>query len=313
MPLDVALLGCSHPHVPDLLGVVAAEPSLRLAAAWDADPSAVPMAIDGAAVPRAETAVRRADVVVVCAPTDQRPAPCLEAARAGRPLLTEPPVARTAAEARVVGREVQRTRTPAVATLFLRELPALGRLAGLLRERVLGRVASVSATFAHPGATDDAFDGPAAWMRDQDRAGVGGFGDRALHLLDLLGVLSGGEPPRLAAVTLDRPAGSRGDIGGAGVGTWMGTPLSVRAGWAARPGGLELLVAGSAGTATLRGGTLELARDGGEPERWIGAPPHPGEALRAFAARVAARRLPADGLLGAVRAQERLEAALLVG
>src|SRR5215213_5191492 len=152
MPIDVALLGCGHPHVPDVLGVVASEPDIRLAAAWDADPSAVPAAIGGAAVVRAETAIRRAAAVVICAPTDQRPALCVHAAQAGRPILVEKPIARSAAEARAVAREVARSRTPAAAALFLRELPALRRLRDVLRERLLGRVAGASATFAHAGA-----------------------------------------------------------------------------------------------------------------------------------------------------------------
>ena len=72
MPIEIALLGCAHPHVPDLLGVLASEPDLRLAAAWDADPSAVPPAIGGAAVGRARTAIGRADAVVICAPVDEQ-------------------------------------------------------------------------------------------------------------------------------------------------------------------------------------------------------------------------------------------------
>jgi predicted dehydrogenase len=312
MPIDVALLGCGHPHVPDVLGVLASEPDLRLVAAWDADRSAIPGAIAGAAVGRAETAIRRAHAVVICAPTDQRPALCVQAARAGVPLLVEKPVARTAAEARGVAREVERSRTPALAALFLRELPALGRLGGVVRERMLGRLASVSATFAHAGAVDGWFDGPAAWMRDPQRAGVGGFGDLALHLVDALAALPADEPPRLAAVALDRPAPGEGDVGGAGLGSWAGAPLTVRAGWATRPGGLELTVTGSGGTATLREGVLELDRDAGAPERWVGAPPDAGEALRAFTARLRARRFARDGLAPAVRAQEVLEAAVRV-
>jgi predicted dehydrogenase len=313
MPIDVALLGCGHPHLADVLGVLASEPDLRLTAAWDADPSAVPAAIAGAAVTRAETAIGRAHAVVVCAPTDQRPALCVQAARAGRPVLVEPPVARTATEARDVAREVQRSRTPAAAALFLRELPALGRLGALLRERLLGRLASVSAVLEHPGALDGRFDGPRAWMREPARAGVGGFGDRALHVLDALAALPGGEPPALAAVALDRAGGARrGDLGGVALGSWAGVPLTVRASWVTRPGGFELLVAGAAGTAALRDGVLELARGGGSPERWVGPPPDAGEAVRAFFARVRTRRFSRDGLTPAVRAQEALEAAVPV-
>jgi predicted dehydrogenase len=310
MPIDVALLGCAHPHVPDVLGVLASEPDVRLVAAWDADRSAVPVVISGAAVARAETAIRRAHAVVICAPTDERPALCVQAARAGRPLLVEKPVARSAAEARAVAREIARSRTPAVAALFLRELPALRRLGGVLAEGLLGRPASVTAALTHSGAIDGWFDGPTAWMREIDRAGVGGFGDLALHLVDALAALPSDEPPVLAAVALDR-AGD-GDVGGLALGSWAGVPLSVRASWAVRPGGLELVVAGAAGTASLHDGVLELARGGATPERWVGAPPDAGEATRAFLNQLRTRRFPRDGLAPAVRAQQVIEAAVRV-
>jgi predicted dehydrogenase len=312
MPIDLALLGCAHPHLPDVLGVLASEPDLRLVAAWDADRSAIPSAISGAAVSRAETAIRRADAVVICAPTDQRPALCAQSARAGRPFLSEKPLARTAAEARALTREVARSRTPGMAALFLRQLPALARLAGVLRERMLGRLAGVSASLTHAGALDGWFDGPTAWMRDVARAGVGGFGDLGIHLVDALAVLPGDEPPRLAAVAYDRARGGPGDVGGVGLGTWAGVPLTVHASWAVRPGGLEVTVTGAAGTAALRDGTVELLRDGGTPERWVGAPPDAGEAVRAFAASLRTGRFPRDGLAAAVRAQEVLEAAVRV-
>jgi predicted dehydrogenase len=312
MPIDVALLGCAHPHVPDVLGVLASEPDLRLVAAWDADRSAIPAAIAGAAVSRAETALRRANAAVICAPTDQRPALCVQAARAGTPILVEKPVGRTAAEARAVAREVGRSRTPAMAALFLRELPALARLAGVLRERLLGRLAGVNAALTHPGAIDGWFDGPRAWMRDPARAGLGGFGDLALHVVDALAALRADEPPALHAVTFDRPGGAPGDVGGTALGTWAGVPLAVRASWAARPGGLELVVTGAAATATLREGVLELDHGAGEPERWVGPPPDAGEAVRAFANHLRARRFPRDGLAPAVQAQALLEAAVRV-
>jgi hypothetical protein len=81
MEIDIALLGCGHPHVPDVLGVLAGEPNLRLAAVWDRDRSATPVPVSGAAVSRTETAIGRAPAVLICAPTDQRPALCVQAAR----------------------------------------------------------------------------------------------------------------------------------------------------------------------------------------------------------------------------------------
>jgi predicted dehydrogenase len=312
MAVDVALLGCGHPHVQDVLGVLASEPDLRLAAVWDADPSAIPVAVSGAAVKRAETAISRAHAVVICAPTDQRPTLTVQAARAGRPILVEKPLARTAAEARAAARGVERSRTPATAALFLRELPALARLRAVLQERLPGRPASVSAAFTHAGAIDGWFDGPASWMLDPDRAGVGGFGDLALHLVDAIQTLKPDEEPKLAAVALDRAGPGQTDLGGIALGTWAGAPLTVRASWTTRPGGLEIVVHGSAGTAALRDGALELIDPRGNLERWVGAPPDAGTALRAFTALLRARRLPRDGLAPAIRAQERLEAAVRV-
>ena len=69
---------------------------------------------------------------------------------------------------------------------------------------------------------------------------------------------------------------------------------------------------GAAGTATLRDGVLVLDRGAGEPERWVGPPPDAGEAVRAFANRLRARRFPRHGLAPAVQAQALIEAAVRV-
>jgi predicted dehydrogenase len=230
VPLEIALLGCGHPHVPDVLGVIASEPDLRLAAAWDADRAAVPGQISSHAVSDLDAAIRRADAVVVCAPTDQRPGVCARAARAGRPILVEKPVALTASEARALSREILRSRTPAYAALFLRELPALRRLGQVLRADLLGRLSAASASYLHAGALGGSFAGAAAWMQDPRRAGVGGLGDLGIHLVDAFGALR--SVPRLDAVTLDRrgPAG-RTDLGGAALGRWTGIPLTLRTSW----------------------------------------------------------------------------------
>jgi predicted dehydrogenase len=305
VPIEIALLGCGHPHVADLLGVIAAEPDLRLAAAWDADRSAVPGALSSHTVYEADTAIARADAVVICAPTDQRPALCARAAQAGRPVLVQSPIARTAGEARRLARQIAGSRTPALAALFVRELAALAQLRAVIRGGVLGRLSGARAGFAHAGGLDGTLDGPAAWMRDPRRAGVGGFGDLAIHLIDALAYL--GELPRLDAVSLDRVPGS--DLGGAAVGRWGQVPLTLQTSWVTRPGGLELVIDGARASAVLREGSLQLTDGSGAPDRWIGGPPDPGEALRAFTARLRTRSLPRDGLSDVIHAQEATERA----
>jgi predicted dehydrogenase len=310
MAIAIALLGCGHPHLSDLLGVIASEPDLRLAAAWDDDRSAVPGPIANYAVDDPEVAIRRADAVIVSAATDRRPELVVRATRAGRPVLVQKPVARTAAEAWMLAREVARSRTPAVAALFLRELPALGRMQGILRAGLLGRLSAASASYLHDGALEGPSSGPLSWMRDPRRAGVGALGDLAIHLVDAFAVL--GDLPRLTAVTLDRDGAGRGDLGGSALGRWRGVPITLRASSVTRPPGLKLSISGARATAVLRDGSLELVSDTGSGERWVGAPPDAGDALRAFAARLRARRLGRDGLAPAIRAQEALERAILL-
>jgi predicted dehydrogenase len=300
-------LGCGHPHVPDVLGVIAAEPDVRLAAAWDRDPAAVPGVISSHAVRDLDRAISRADAVVVCAPTDERPEICVRAARAGRPILVENPLARTAAEARTAARELERSRTPALATLFLRELPALARLRAVIRSGLLGRISGASVSYVHAGALDGMLSGPAAWMRDPRRSGGGGFADLGLHLVDALSTL--GATATLDVVTLDRGRPGATDFGGAGAGRWGEVPMTLRTSWVTRPAGLELTLTGAAGTARIRQGTLELSGGEGAPERWIGAPPDAGESVRALVDRLRTRRFARDGLAPAIRAQETIERA----
>ncbi|HWE09816.1 MAG TPA: hypothetical protein VG325_10695 [Solirubrobacteraceae bacterium] len=306
MPIAVTLLGCEHPHVADVLGVIVSEPDVRLAAVWSGDRSAVPHPISSYAVADADTAIGRGDVVIVCALPDDRPHLAVRAARAGRPILVTTPIAVTAAEARAVAREVERSRTPAYPNLFLRQLPALGRLRAVLRAELLGRLAGVSASYLSSAGLS----APGGGARDVRRPRVGAMINLGIHLVDALGTLGAG--PRLDAVGADRRARDRIELGGVAVGRWADVPLSLRASEMARPGGVELVVNGSSGTAALRDGTLELLSDQRAPERWVGAPPDPAEAVRAFLQRVRTRRLGLNGLQDAIRAHEVLDRAAVL-
>lgn len=313
MAIAVALLGCEHPHVPDVLGVIASEPDVSLAAVWSGDRGAIPGAVVNYAVAGLDAALDRADVAIVCAPTDERAALCVRAAQAGRPILVEKPLAPTAAEAVRVAREIARSRTPAYANLFLRELPGLGRLHALLRADVLGRVTGLAASYVSPdalggaGASASAAAAATSWMAHARRSGDGAMTDLGIDLVDALTAL--GVRPRIDAVRLDRRRGDRTNLGGVAVGRWGDVPLTLRTSWVTRPGGLELVVNGTVSTATLRDGALEIATDQGAPERWVGAPPDPAEAVRAFFDRLRTRRLDVDGLRPVVAAHETIERA----
>ena len=303
MPIDIALLGCAHPGLADVLGVVASEPDVRLAAVWDSDRALIPAPVRDYAVADAETAIGRASAVIVGAPIEERPALCARAARAGRPALVQVPLAPTATEAGRLVHELERHRTPVLAALPLREVAALGRLRATLRAGVLGRVSGVDAHLARipvPGGPESARPGhrPTRHRR--------GFVELAVHLLDALSLL--GETPRLDAVTLDARTGGD-DLGGAAVGRWGPAPLVVRGSLAAHAPQLRLALQGSRTSAVLRDGSLELRDGAGSPDRWIGAPPDPGEPVRAFVARLRRREFPRRPLAGPARAQAIAEQA----
>jgi predicted dehydrogenase len=312
MTIAVALLGCEHPHVPEVLGVIASEPDVSLVAVWSGDRDAIPGAVANYSVPNPDAALDRADVAIVCAPTDERAALAVRAAQAGRPVLVEEPLAVSAAEAARMAREIGRSRTPAYAALFLRELPGLKRLRGVLRADVLGRITGVAASYLSPLALGGvaAPAGGTSWVQYTQRTGGGAMTDLGIHLVDALSAL--GIPPQLEALRVDRRRGERGDLGGVAVGVWGDVPLTLRTSWVTRPGGLELTVNGTVATAALRDGTLEIAPDQGAPERWVGAPPDPAEAVRAFFQRLRTRRLDVDGLRDAVAAHEVIERAALL-
>ena len=301
MTIEIALLGCRHPDLADVLGVIAAEPDVRLAAAWDADPASIPGPVRPHAVRDAERAIARAGAVIVCAPAEERPVLCVRAARAGRPVLTPAPIAPDADEAGRLARELARSRTPVVASLFLRELAALGRLRGALRAGVIGRVSAIEAALSVTPATR-----PGSSATRSPGEHRGNFRDLAVHLLDALAFL--GEQPRLDAVSLDRRPGGR-DLGGAALGRWGGVPLVVRASLAGTGEGVRIAADGARARAVLREGTLELRDADGDTERWIGGPPDPGEAVRAFLQRLRRRAFDRDGLAGVVRAQAIAERA----
>ena len=255
----------------------------------------MPGAIAGPAVGRAETAIRRAHAVVICAPTDQRPALCVQAARAGRPLLVEKPVARTATEARARGaRGRAQSARRRCAALFLRELPALGRLAACCASACSAGWPRRSRPSTHPGALDGWFDGPAP--------GCATPAAPASAASATSPCTSSTRSPRSAATS--RRGSPRSTLDRAGAGgrrrrrrRWAPGPACRspcgRAGRRA-PAASSWRVAGAAGTARpARAACSSCAAAAATPERWVGAPPDAGEALRAFARAPARAALPA--------------------
>lgn len=280
----VALLGVAHVHAADHLAVLAADPAAEVVAVYDRDPANLTA---HGWMPTSRTpgwAMSNADVAVVASTTAEHLELVSMATGAGLAVFVEKPLATSAAATAELVELVDAAEVPFATGMFLRCLPALGKVRALLAAEGLGQLSAVHARFTHPGLYDHAFAaGASAWMRDLEQGATGGFADLGIHLLDALRWLRPGATLTVRGSHLQRPADHDLDVGGAALLDWGGTPTTVHAGWAGRPGGLHLHLEGSLGSATVHGGDLTV-RTNDFTITETGDPPQAGAALAAFLA-----------------------------
>ncbi len=151
------------------------------------------------------------DAVYVATPNHAHAEPVVAAARAGKAVLCEKPMARTAAEAETMAEAVRRSGVTYGTAFDQRFHPAHVRLRALVEAGVLGVVTAVRIRYACWTGPDWTPDGTthgdaareANWRADPARAGGGAFIDLAPHGLDLTQTLLG-EPLTQVAALLQR-------------------------------------------------------------------------------------------------------------
>jgi len=120
--------------------------------------------------------------------------PCIAAAKAGKHVLCEKPLARNAAEAY---RMLQAVRAAGVVHLCgfnYRFLPAVRLAKQILEEGRLGRILQFRGRYLQSSLADPDF--PFRWRSDRAQAGFGVLGDLGSHVVDLARFLAG-EPARV--------------------------------------------------------------------------------------------------------------------
>lgn len=211
------------------------------------------------------------EALLVVTPPNARQAIAAAAAQAGKHVLMEKPVERTTAAAEQI------VATCATAGIRLgivfqhRFREGSQKLAALLREDALGAIATV--TLSVPWWRPQAYyDEPGRGTLAQDGGGV--LMTQAIHSLDLMLSLTG-PVTRVAALagTSRLHRMETEDVVGAGLAFANGAIGTLSATTALYPGGAEQLVLGcERATATLSGGTLELAWQDGRRETFGAAP-----------------------------------------
>ncbi|HXK10599.1 MAG TPA: Gfo/Idh/MocA family oxidoreductase [Vicinamibacteria bacterium] len=194
----LALLGCAHIHVPGFAKLLADRPDVRVKWAWDPEPARV---AKWGGVVDARTASSVAEVladpevkgVVILSETSRHRELVEAAAKAGKHLFVEKPLAATAAESRAMAEAIERASLLFTTGYFMRTDPKLLFLREQVAKGAFGRITRASAWNCHEGALGGWFDekpGNVAetwrWMADPKIAGVGAFGDLGTHSLDVL-------------------------------------------------------------------------------------------------------------------------------
>ncbi len=141
-------------------------------------------------------------------PNDLHAEPCIEAAKLGKHILCEKPLARTADEARKMRDAVVNTNVKHMVAFNYRFVPAIRQIRELIERGAFGQIYHFRATYLQEWIADPDF--PMVWRLDKSQAGSGALGDLGSHIIDLARFLVG-EPARLMAMTKtfvkERPSG----------------------------------------------------------------------------------------------------------
>lgn len=134
------------------------------------------------------------DAIDICAPNDLHAEIAIAAAKAGKMVLTEKPLARTAAEGLPMVAAVEAAGVPNMVWYNYRRVPAVTLIRNMVAAGKLGQIFHYRAKFLQDWtiSPDVPQGGQATWRLDADVAGSGVTGDLLAHCLDTAIWINGG-------------------------------------------------------------------------------------------------------------------------
>jgi predicted dehydrogenase len=123
------------------------------------------------------------------APNDLHAAPTIAAAKAGKHVICEKPLGRTAAESRQIWKQVEATGVKHMCAFNYRFVPAVRLAREMLEAGELGEIYHFRGRYLQEWITDPKF--PKVWRLDRKVAGSGALGDLGAHVIDLARYLVG--------------------------------------------------------------------------------------------------------------------------
>ena len=131
------------------------------------------------------------NAVYVATPPDSHAEYTAMAARAGKPVYVEKPMARSTSECEAMISACRTAKVPLYVAYYRRSLPAFGRVKELVEEGAIGHVRVASVTTFEPPSKEEQDTTSLPWRVDPKIAGAGHFFDLGCHQLDLLDFLLG--------------------------------------------------------------------------------------------------------------------------
>jgi predicted dehydrogenase len=129
------------------------------------------------------------DIVDVSTPGDSHADISIAAARAGKAVICEKPLANTVREAERMLAAVERAGVAHMVCHNFRRVPAVCLAERVIREGRIGTIRHFRGAFLEDWLNDPAF--PLVWRLDRKQAGSGSLGDIGSHVIDLARMLVG--------------------------------------------------------------------------------------------------------------------------
>ena len=129
------------------------------------------------------------DVIDICTPNNVHAEIAIAAASAGKHILCEKPLARGAAEAKLMLDAVERAGIIHMVAFNYRRTPAIALAKKFIDEGRIGEIRNFRGTYLQDWSADP--DGPLSWRFQKDIAGSGAVGDIGTHVVDMAHYLVG--------------------------------------------------------------------------------------------------------------------------
>ncbi len=123
-------------------------------------------------------------------PNDAHAEPCIAAAAAGKHVLCEKPLGRTAEESKAMLDAVEAAGVKHMAAYNYRFVPAIRQIRNLIDSGALGRIYHFRAIYLQEWIMPH-YGTPAIWRLNKKEAGSGALGDLGAHIIDLAHYLVG--------------------------------------------------------------------------------------------------------------------------